>query len=139
MSHPQSLARPTIYDGILMRSRLEAWWAQVFDEIGISWTYEASNFASRSGQYLPDFRLDLRSGHTYVEIKPPLSSWMLTAAQHRMEIVWASEPDVTLWIVEGSPVDSFAVHEAHPKDWDEINDPVLVGAGNWRPVGSLLR
>lgn len=68
-------ARPTLYKGIQMRSRLEAGYAMWLDEMGFTWSYEPHCFASRSGQYLPDFRLeDVQFGRrrwvVYVETKP---------------------------------------------------------------------
>jgi hypothetical protein len=57
---------PTYYKGVTFRSRLEARWAIVFDELGIKWEYEpegieinASHFSDpynpKSFGYLPDF------------------------------------------------------------------------------------
>jgi hypothetical protein len=71
-------ARPTIYNGIQMRSRLEAGFAAWLDRVGIDWAYEPVAFGHpEHGQYLPDFELrDVpvsdRPGETlvYVEVKP---------------------------------------------------------------------
>lgn len=51
-------ARPTVYMGITMRSRLEAGFAAWLDEKHFDWEYEPCAFASPDGQYLPDFRLN---------------------------------------------------------------------------------
>jgi hypothetical protein len=59
---------PTYYEGITFRSRLEARWAIVFDELGIKWEYEPEGIeidASPTNErylnlpfgYLPDFYL----------------------------------------------------------------------------------
>jgi hypothetical protein len=71
-------ARPTIYNGIQMRSRLEAGYAAWLDQWNFDWTYEPNAFASERGQYLPDFRLDAvrcswlaDPATVYVEVKPP--------------------------------------------------------------------
>jgi hypothetical protein len=50
-------ARPTIYKGIQMRSRLEAAYAQHLDADNYPWEYEPECFADETGQYLPDFRI----------------------------------------------------------------------------------
>lgn len=65
-------ARPTVYRGILMRSRLEAAWAEQFDAFAWAWRYEPVAFGGRCGQYLPDFELP---GVCLVEVKP--QSWFL--------------------------------------------------------------
>lgn len=48
-------ARPTIYKGVEMRSRLEATYAEVCDRHGWGWRYEPYALASAEGQWLPDF------------------------------------------------------------------------------------
>lgn len=88
-------ARPTIYRGVQMRSRLEASWAAHFDELGLVWTYEPVAFGGRGGQYLPDFLLEHPNGdRAYAEIKPTLEA--AYRALPRMAIVWESEPDAEL-------------------------------------------
>ena len=63
--------RPTTYNGIKMRSRLEAHYAQHLDAFGLSWKYEPGTFADQSGQYLPDFLVTDSSGNrVFVEVKP---------------------------------------------------------------------
>lgn len=92
-------ARPTTYLGIKMRSRLEAHVAATLDELGIPWKYEPECFASRGGQYLPDFQLWPETASWYLEAKPPSlhedNSELLAACQ-RMEIIRASKPESTL-------------------------------------------
>ena len=104
MDHPSGLgsgpvlrARPTLYKGIQMRSRLEARMAGVFDRLGLPWRYEPRCFADENGQYLPDFLL---GEHTYLEIKPlSVTGAEVEAMKARMEIIFSSEPDAVLWIV----------------------------------------
>lgn len=55
--NPKLKARPTVYKGIQMRSRLEAGFAQWLDQNHIDWDYEPECFASEAGQYLPDFEV----------------------------------------------------------------------------------
>lgn len=96
--------RPTIYNGIQMRSRLEAGYAAWLDRWGFTWEYEPSAFAGPNGQYLPDFRLrnvahiGLRSAtftDVYVEVKPSGFNDHAALAR-RMSIIHSSHPDATL-------------------------------------------
>jgi hypothetical protein len=93
-------ARPTIYRGIKMRSRLEAEYAAALDTWpDTTWRYEPVCFASPQGQYLPDFAIDLKDGsHIYIEVKPVVVD--PPAILRRMEIVWASEPGAGLMLTE---------------------------------------
>lgn len=55
-------AIPTYYNGISFRSRLEARWAIIFDQLGITWQYETEGYDVPIGngatiRYLPDFVL----------------------------------------------------------------------------------
>jgi len=68
-------ARPTLYKGIQMRSRLEADYAAYLDRTGAGdWDYEPECFAGPRGQWLPDFRRNFpETGGAYVEyveVKP---------------------------------------------------------------------
>lgn len=49
----------TYYAGHYFRSRLEARWAKVFDDLGLSWEYEPQGYlvGDERRAYLPDFRL----------------------------------------------------------------------------------
>ncbi len=101
-------ARPTIYKGIEMRSRLEAGYAMWLDRQRWDWAYEPCAFGNETQQYLPDFRidgvLDLTTGRTapaYVEIKPDYER-DINALLRRMEVIWDSEPDTHL-IIQAPP------------------------------------
>lgn len=65
--------KPTWYNGVFFRSRLEARWAVFFDALGISWRYEPEKYDTPHGPYIPDFEIDLYSGTTLIEVKP--DSW----------------------------------------------------------------
>jgi hypothetical protein len=60
-------AIPTTYNGINMRSRLEARWAHLFDQFGWQWHYEPLEFDG----WIPDFVID---GHNstplVIDVKP---------------------------------------------------------------------
>lgn len=65
---PARRGLPTSYAGHVFRSRLEARFAVLFDEMGIRWEYEPEGFDLPHGLYVPDFWLpDLR---TWFEVKP---------------------------------------------------------------------
>jgi hypothetical protein len=66
----------TRYAGCRFRSRLEARWAVVFDQLGIEWEYEPEGFETSAGPYLPDFRVripQIKSARhvQWFEVKPP--------------------------------------------------------------------
>ena len=111
--------RPTTYNGIEMRSRLEAGFAAWLDGNDFEWEYEPRAFASEAGQYLPDFRLHrVRSAlhwdmvTAYVEVKPRDRPYMYDGAHldaesaallQRLAIVWDSEPDAVLLLAQPDP------------------------------------
>ena len=98
-------ARPTVYKGVEMRSRLEAHWAQRLDGLGADWVYESRAFADETGQYLPDFSLSLPTERTlYLEVKAVWPEDKIPALQRRMEIIWSSEPDALLMLSIGARV-----------------------------------
>jgi len=95
-------ARPTTYNGVEMRSRLEAKYAAWLDRQQITWEYEPQCFATDEGQYLPDFRLHGvkimgSNRRVYVEVKP-LVTFGSTEALRWARIIWASEPHAFLLI-----------------------------------------
>jgi hypothetical protein len=60
---------PTMYNGKLFRSRLEARWAVYFSQKRIVYSYESKKFDLENGEvYIPDFYL--AEHKLYVEIKP---------------------------------------------------------------------
>lgn len=100
-------ARPTVYKGIKMRSRLEAGFAQWLDSMEVNWDYEPSAFAGPQGQYLPDFRMrninvcGQPDVTVYVEVKPEVTGYedrlRLSLA---MRVIYASEPESFVVLVE---------------------------------------
>lgn len=61
-------ALETSYKGYRMRSRLEARWAIVFEQTGLTWEYEKQGLDVNGTPYLPDFWIE--DWKTWVEIKP---------------------------------------------------------------------
>jgi hypothetical protein len=56
-------AKPTGYNGVVFRSKLEATWARFFDVIGLAWEYEPTQIPG----WIPDF---LIAGWWLAEVKP---------------------------------------------------------------------
>lgn len=95
--------RPTQYRGILMRSRLEADYAQYLDSLdGVEWEYEPEDgmFAGPTGQWLADFWVKGPSGEWWVELKPDsLDAAGIAAQMSRISAIWYSVPDAAARLV----------------------------------------
>jgi hypothetical protein len=115
-------ARPTVYAGIQMRSRLEATFAEMTDSIGVMWEYEPRAYGAKGRrQYLPDFEIWLRDGkyRYYVEVRPTPEMGYL--AMERMTVIWESEPDAGL-IVTTPHGPSWVAH-SDERAWELIDLP----------------
>ena len=108
MTRPNIPARPSVYKGVRMRSRLEADYASALDRDGETWEYEPTCFAGPDGQWLPDFRVGCDG--VYTEIKPAyLIEWdtrdladvydRIDKILKRMTVAWLSEPKANLRLV----------------------------------------
>ena len=69
-------AIPTVLGGVRFRSRLEARWALMFDQLGWKWEYEPIDLDG----YIPDFMLLFPVGPMLVEVKPEFTVLELIAA-----------------------------------------------------------
>lgn len=112
---PARYGRSTLYRGIRMRSRLEAFTASWLDSIGLAWVYEPDCFADETGQYLPDFCLEAglqvlgQRRPCYLEVKPAgLTAERVHGLLQAMERIWSSNPEAALLIF--SPSEATAVH-----------------------------
>lgn len=93
---------PTMYGGILYRSKLEACWAAFFTALGVRFDYELDAFELPSGNYLPDFYLHDVRGGVWVEIKPydpgeharQLCGELAAGTGHGVYLVWGSPASV---------------------------------------------
>ena len=122
-------ARPTTYNGIKMRSRLEARVAAWFDSLGIEWLYEPCAFASPEGQYLPDFYIDA-GRPIYVEVKGKLDMDSLTAEAGRIaDIITRSEPDCIIVV---------ATAEGLERGWCLIYNSWLDGLSHVDSLANLM-
>lgn len=90
-------ARPTVYRGIAMRSRLEAHFAAALDRVAdrSEWSYEPRAYADETGQYLPDF--ELCDSRFFVEVKPTREHALRVI--DRVRVLFSSEPDAMVVIV----------------------------------------
>jgi hypothetical protein len=123
-------ARPTWYAGVLMRSRLEASFAQWLDHRKWNWEYEPFCFAGPRGQYLPDFRIlfdDQPGTGIYVEVKPtPAMAW---EARHSMMPIRETYPAARLAVVSQMNsgfgcFGSLQVGEWHNTGWPDLPDRI---------------
>lgn len=79
---------PTMFHGVMYRSRLEAKWAAVFEALQWPATYEPIDLDS----YLPDFIIEFGACDVLVEIKPDLTDAALVTAKRKIERSgWAGE------------------------------------------------
>lgn len=104
-------ARPTLYKGIQMRSRLEADYAAHLDQTSDTWEYEPTCFAGPGGQWLPDFRVPGSRTTILQEIKPASllkpragegeygAICRMDPILKRMTVAWESEPEACLELV----------------------------------------
>lgn len=106
-----------------MRSRLEARLAAHLDHFPGPWEYEPRAFASKRGQYLPDFYLPPNEEcprPIYIEAKPTLDQ--AYKAMERMQIIWESDPRAGLMIVAAREGILFVAVEAggrwEPYAWE---------------------
>lgn len=72
---------PTMFHGVMYRSRLEAKWATVFEALQWPATYETLDLRG----YLPDFIVEFAGGDLLVEIEPDLSDAGLATAKRKIE------------------------------------------------------
>lgn len=128
-------ARKTVYNGIEMRSRLEARVAAWLDRAGFGWQYEPAAFKmQRGGEYLPDFSFGplpqglgwggaLSAGELvpgFLEVKP--AGIAVPFWQRRMAAVWEQYPQAVL-VIAAPAADVIGVDDAGP------HQPALVRVG----------
>ena len=72
LESPSGLAPvPTLFDGIMFRSRLEARTAVALTSMGWTYEYEPGHAELPSGNYLPDFKVMFEDDWTWLELKSP--------------------------------------------------------------------
>lgn len=94
-------AKPTEFDGVLYRSRMEARWAVFFDRLGVKYAYEPVEFTLSDGRkYTPDFYVE--DFDTYIEMKPDDEEIILEEAGKAL-ILSRNRPDLRVWLAMGPP------------------------------------
>jgi hypothetical protein len=91
-------AIPTKYKDIEFRSRLEAKWACMFDQLGWSWEYEPIDLNG----YIPDFHIDFGRERFFVEIKPAMTTEDLWPALDKALGALGTGRDETILVLGGS-------------------------------------
>lgn len=138
-----------MYNGIKMRSRLEADFAAFLDRSGADWEYEPVCFAGPHSQWLPDFRITENEKRIYVEVKPAsLLGEQIDPTLERMTVAWLTEPTAILHLALwpfGEPVRSVNIMGIPHEDGDADDEPIWwhsEGAGEtiaWPGMGQLAR
>lgn len=115
---------PTMYDGIMMRSRTEARWAAFFDLAGWEWQYEPFDLNG----YIPDFVLALPHGDLLVEVKPVEDQLCLA----KMKIEFSGWNDDAIILVDGSTSSlGLLLERSHCVfSWEDANAFYCLSCGN---------
>lgn len=124
-------ARPTIYNGIRMRSRLEARFAADLDRCKQheTWAYEGDAYADITGDYLPDFTIVSPTGETViVDVKPTERMARDLITSKKMRPVWSTNPEAHLVAVY--PTDPKA-NDTHRRSWQWCVD---YGVTTWESI-----
>lgn len=137
-------ARPTTYNGIEMRSRLEARVAAFLDSCAIKWEYEPRAFASGRQQYLPDFRFSAYvpfngdDAPVYIEVKPSKVDDS-RAIFEQMRVINASEPDaIRVLICAGSLESSGLIELEYPNGSYRMAFFVSCPVCSWISLGVMI-
>lgn len=100
---------PTLYKGVLMRSRHEARFAAFFDILKWPWAYEELDLSG----YIPDFILGFEAGDVLCEVKPRDED--LALAQYKIDVSgWDRE---ALIVVSGAKPEIGAIRERDGNEW----------------------
>lgn len=145
--------RRTLYKGVMMRSRTEARFAAALDQAQIPWDYEPFALASRVGQWLPDFEIQLDPRHrSFVDVKPKdtdvldkIEQWHTIATEalpgETVRVFGAGYEGATVWTeraLRGTPgdIDSWGWHMTGVQIEAIMWDPTIRDTG--APINYLL-
>lgn len=133
-------AIPTLYRGVLHRSRLEARWARFWFALGIPEPhYEPQGFVAAGIPYLPDFLVHLALGPLWVEIKPDWETDPEGVEKWRKFAVRRPNPARTRAALFAGPPSLEGAYLIIGGD-DDSDNPVQGGweddTQQWRPCGS---
>lgn len=135
MSGKNRLGIPTLYSGVLMRSRTEARWAAFFDAVQWPWAYEPLDLAG----YIPDFVLQFEACRLLVEVKSTEEE--IAIAKAKIEASgWEGEAMI---VISGATPDlgAFLEQDAQTFNWGDATAfyclscgraSVHSSSGDWR-------
>jgi hypothetical protein len=140
-------ALPTWFKGTLYRSRLEASWAQFFDENGFEFQYEPQGFLCSSKYYLCDFLVKLfRHEWCWVEVKPTMDFDRSKVIDFTASICHLPEdcgyPSSGLFVFVGKPSNHTVIslisgrsgdcpEDGWPTEWPNCSKEVIGTIGPW--------
>lgn len=115
----------TRYAGCDFRSRLEARWAVLFDELGIEWLYEPERFENTElkSKYLPDFYLPEVHGGTYFEIK---GDWPTVDYEWRVSSTVPEDHVVVFAVGDVAPSDLYRLVSTEKHTCSELREYVPI-------------
>lgn len=138
MTRTDLKARPTVYNGIRMRSRLEAGFASWLDKMHITWAYEVEALSAPGiGQWLPDFVIEVAADRDdgvnvfYVDVKPKV---FLDDRTHASEELVRWQRIVSACQLTGTAVAaSDALFPGGAIGYDDWNDGFVRYIWQWSP------
>jgi hypothetical protein len=133
-------AIPTLYAGVLFRSRTEARWAMFWDKLDIKWDYEPQGFVTASGDpYLPDFAVFPALGLLWAEVKGSWQSDPEGVGKWRRFAVQRPQPSVSRAVLlSGAPAidGQFLVAGGDDDQPDPLKGAWEDDTQQWRPCVS---
>lgn len=109
---------PIIYNGVEMRSKMEARTAYVFDQLDIDWEYEPQSFFLQNGMtYIPDFYL--RDLDTWVEVKGVMKN------KDKKQIDFLNQEKKEIVVVMEDKLRFYEYNEYSNNEWGD--QPLYIG------------
>lgn len=120
---------PTMFRGVLMRSRTEARWAALMTNIGWDWTYEPFDLAG----YVPDFSIVLGGVEHIIEVKATDEDFV--AAETKIDCsTWEGPAIIVGHALDGRTVGRYRYSDGVQQTWGELE---LFRCSNWDCVSPL--
>lgn len=132
-------AIPTMYDNVMMRSRLEARWAAFFSACGWQWNYEPIDAYG----WCPDFVLNFNNRSVYVEVKPVINQTVIAEFVRVSGLLLADRKEDSALLVGESPnfaqCDSTIGVGTGRGSWDDgTADDILIGGCGANTLGCMV-
>lgn len=152
--------KPTAYQGVEFRSRLEAQWACMFDLCGVKWEYEPP--IDLDG-WLPDFALKARECDVFAEVKPTRTGipvyldgfddpygFEADYSDEAFDKAKAHQSNVQVMLLASGPVEWFLGSLMDPPDhaeylWIDVHNQISPWdtrdgiAAKWKTAGNRIR